>query len=117
MQSITLGEFIIEKEHDFQYSTGELSSILSSIRLASKIVHHEINKAGLAKHILGAVGTENIQGEEQQKLDLYANDVFIKALKNRGVICGIASEEDDDFVAFEGDSMLDEPSSGSIATT
>lgn len=105
MQSITLGEFIIEKEHDFQYSTGELSSILSSIRLASKIVHHEINKAGLAKHILGAVGTENIQGEEQQKLDLYANDVFIKALKNRGVICGIASEEDDDFIAFDGDSI------------
>ena len=105
MQSITLGEFIIEKEHDFQYSTGELSSILSSIRLASKIVHHEINKAGLAKHILGAVGTENIQGEEQQKLDLYANDVFIKALKNRGIICGIASEEDDDFIAFDGDSM------------
>lgn len=102
MQSITLGEFIIEKEHDFPYATGELSSILSSIRLASKIVHHEINKAGLAEHILGAVGTENIQGEEQQKLDVYANDVFIKALKNRGVICGIASEEDDDFVALDG---------------
>lgn len=105
MKSITLGEFIIEKEHDFPYATGELSSILSSIRLASKIVHHEINKAGLAEHILGAVGTENIQGEEQQKLDVYANDVFIKALRNRGVICGIASEEDDDFVAFDGESM------------
>ncbi|MEZ7900693.1 MAG: class 1 fructose-bisphosphatase [Flavobacteriales bacterium] len=105
MQSITLGEFIIENQQHFKYSTGELSSILSSIRLASKIVHHEINKAGLAKHILGAVGTENIQGEEQQKLDLYANDVFIKALKNRGIICGIASEEDDDFIAFDGDSM------------
>ena len=105
MKSVTLGEFIIENQKDFKYATGELSSILSSIRLASKIVHHEINKAGIAEHILGAVGTENIQGEEQQKLDLYANDVFIKALKNRGVICGIASEEDDDFVAFDGESM------------
>lgn len=105
MKSITLGEFIIENQKDFPYATGELSSILSSIRLASKIVHHEINKAGLAEHILGAVGTENIQGEEQQKLDVYANDVFINALKNRGVICGIASEEDDDFVAFEGESQ------------
>jgi len=105
MKSFTLGEFIIENQKDFKYATGELSSILSSIRLASKIVHHEINKAGLAEHILGAVGTENIQGEEQQKLDLYANDVFIKALKNRGVVCGIASEEDDDFVAFDGESM------------
>ena len=105
MKSITLGEFIIENQKDFPYATGELSSILSSFRLASKIVHHEINKAGLAEHILGAVGTENIQGEEQQKLDVYANDVFINALKNRGVICGIASEEDDDFVAFEGESQ------------
>ncbi len=105
MKSITLGEFIIENQKDFPYATGELSSILSSIRLASKIVHHDINKAGLAEHILGAVGTENIQGEEQQKLDVYANDVFINALKNRGVICGIASEEDDDFVAFEGESQ------------
>mgnify|MGYP000188644873 FL=1 len=103
MKSITLGEFIIENQHHFKYATGELSNILSSIRLASKIVHHQINKAGLAEHILGAVGTENIQGEEQQKLDVYANDVFIKALKNREVICGIASEEDDDFVAFEGE--------------
>ena len=105
MKSVTLGEFIIEKQYDFKYATGELSSILSSIRLASKIVHHELNKAGLAEHILGAVGTENIQGEEQQKLDLYANDVFIKALKNREIVCGIASEEDDDFVAFDGESM------------
>lgn len=105
MKSITLGEFIVENQQHFKYSTGELTSILSSIRLATKIVHHEINKAGLAKHILGAVGTENVQGEEQQKLDLYANDVFIKALKNRGIVCGIASEEDDDFVAFEGSSM------------
>ncbi|MEN8928274.1 MAG: class 1 fructose-bisphosphatase [Flavobacteriales bacterium] len=105
MKAVTLGEFIIDNQKDFKYATGELSSILSSIRLASKIVHHEINKAGLAEHILGAVGTENIQGEEQQKLDVYANDVFIKALKNRGIICGIASEEDDDFVAFEGESM------------
>ena len=105
MKSITLGEFIIEKQQDFKFASGELSSILSSIRLASKIVHKEVNKAGLAEHILGAVGTENIQGEEQQKLDVYANNVFISALKNRGVVCGIASEEDDDFVAFDGDSQ------------
>jgi len=102
MKSITLGEFIIEKQHDFKFASGELSSILSSIRLASKIVHKEVNKAGLATHILGASGSTNIQDEEQQKLDVYANDVFISALKNRGIVCGIASEEDDDFVGFEG---------------
>lgn len=69
----TLGEFIVEKQHDFPHASGELSSLLASIRLAAKIVNREINKAGLAD-IIGASGNDNIQGEEQQKLDLYANE-------------------------------------------
>jgi fructose-1,6-bisphosphatase I len=101
MKNISLGEFIIDTQNTFPGSSGELSSILSSIRLAAKLVSHEINKAGLAKHILGASGEENIQGEVQQKLDVYANDVFINTLSARGVICGIGSEENDDFIAFE----------------
>lgn len=100
MNATTLGEFILEKQVDFPGSSGDLSRILSSIRLAAKIVNQQINKAGLAKHILGAAGSENIQGEEQQKLDVYADDQFIKALEARGIVCGIASEENDDFVAF-----------------
>ncbi|MEC8969303.1 MAG: fructose-bisphosphatase class I, partial [Bacteroidota bacterium] len=52
----TLGEFIIDTQNDFPGSTGELSKILSSIRLAAKLVSHETNKAGLAKDILGAAG-------------------------------------------------------------
>lgn len=99
----TLGEFIIEKQMDFPGSSGEFSRILSAIRLASKIVSQQVNKAGLLSHILGAVGTENIQGEEQQKLDVYANDQFIKALTKRKVVCGIASEENDDFIAINND--------------
>lgn len=100
MNITTLGEFILEKQTDFPGSSGELSRILSAIRLAAKIVNQQINKAGLAKHILGAAGSENIQGEQQQKLDVFADDQFIKALEARGVVCGIASEENDDFVAF-----------------
>lgn len=100
MNATTLGEFILEKQADFPGSSGELSRILSSIRVAAKIVNQQINKAGLAKHIIGAAGSENIQGEEQQKLDVYADNQFIKALEARGVVCGIASEENDDFVAF-----------------
>ncbi|CAG5076293.1 class 1 fructose-bisphosphatase [Parvicella tangerina] len=102
MKATTLGEFILEKQEDFPGSSGDLSRILSSIRLAAKIVNQQINKAGLAKHILGAAGSENIQGEEQQKLDVYADEQFIKALRARGVVCGIASEENDDYVAFDG---------------
>lgn len=100
MSITTLGEFILEEQKEFPGSSGELSSILSSIRLAGKIVSNQINKAGLAQHILGAAGSENIQGEAQQKLDVYADNQFIKALKVRGVVCGIASEENDDFIAF-----------------
>ncbi len=100
MKNITLGEFIVDTQHGFPGSTGELSSILSSIRLAAKLVSHEINKAGLAKHILGSSGQENIQGEQQQKLDVFANDRFIAALMARGVICGIGSEENDNYIAF-----------------
>ncbi|MBT6513401.1 MAG: class 1 fructose-bisphosphatase [Crocinitomicaceae bacterium] len=100
MSITTLGEFILEEQKDFPDSSGELSSILSSIRLAGKIVSNQINKAGLAQHIMGAAGSENIQGEAQQKLDVYADNQFIKALKVRGIVCGIASEENDDFIAF-----------------
>ncbi len=94
----TLGEFIIDKQKDFPGSSGDLSRILSAIRLASKIVSQQVNKAGLARHILGGAGSENIQGEAQQKLDVYADERFIEALNNRGNVCGIGSEENDDFI-------------------
>jgi len=97
----TLGEFIINKQNEFKYSSGELSRLINSIRLAGKIVNHEVNKAGLVD-ILGTAGAENIQGETQQKLDVYANEVFIKTLINREIVCGIASEEEDDFISIVG---------------
>ena len=95
----TLGEFIIENQSSFQFSSGELSSLINSIRLAAKVVNHEVNKAGLVD-IIGAVGDTNIQGEDQQKLDVYANEKFIQTLTNRNIVCGIASEEEDDFIAI-----------------
>lgn len=97
----TLGEFIIEKQEEFKYSSGELSRIINSIRLAAKVVSYKVNKAGLVD-IVGAAGEQNIQGEDQQKLDVYANEVFIQTLINREIVCGIASEENDDFITVEG---------------
>ena len=94
----TLGEFIIENQTSFKYSSGELSSLFNSIRLAAKVVNHEVNKAGLVD-IIGNAGDVNIQGENQQKLDVYANEKFIQTLTNRNIVCGIASEEEDDFIA------------------
>ncbi|MDX1270749.1 class 1 fructose-bisphosphatase [Bizionia paragorgiae] len=95
----TLGEFIIENQTSFKYTSGELSRLINSIRLAAKVVSHEVNKAGLVD-IIGAAGDTNIQGEDQQKLDVYANDKFIQTLKNRNIVCGIASEEEDDFITI-----------------
>jgi len=97
----TLGEFIIENQNDFRYSSGELSKILNSIRLAAKVVSYKVNKAGLVD-IIGAAGEKNIQGEDQQKLDVYANEIFIQTLINREIVCGIASEENEDFISVEG---------------
>jgi fructose-1,6-bisphosphatase I len=100
----TLNEFILDKQADFPFATGELSRILNDITVASKIVSRDVRKAGLVDHILGAQGETNIQGEDQQKLDVVADQQFIKAFENGGEVCGIASEENDDFVAFTSES-------------
>jgi fructose-1,6-bisphosphatase I len=101
----TLGEFIIENQASFQYSSGELSKLINAIRLACKVVNHEVNKAGLID-ILGAAGDTNVQGEDQQKLDVLANEKFIQTLKNREIVCGIASEEEDDFISVNSNDEL-----------
>lgn len=97
----TLGEFIVERQAEYPGATGELSGILSSIRLSAKIIHRDINRAGLTQDILGVSGDENIQGETQMKLDVFANETMKKALIARGDVAGFASEEDDTFVAFD----------------
>jgi fructose-1,6-bisphosphatase I len=96
----TLGQFIIEKQADFPYAKGELSRLLRDIGIASKIVNREVNKAGLVD-ILGAAGTINIQGEGQQKLDVFANTQFISALTSGGECCIVATEEEEEFVPID----------------
>jgi fructose-1,6-bisphosphatase I len=96
----TLDEFTIQQLRDFPQASGELSNLLRNIGLAAKRVHTEVNKAGLVD-ILGDAGTINVQGEEVKKLDVYANDQFTRVLQH-GISCaGIASEELDDYVAFD----------------
>ena len=97
---ITLHEFIVSTKQDFPFATGELSRLLSDIALAAKIVSNDVRKAGLVDNILGAQGGQNVQGEEQQKLDVVADAAFIRAFENGGEVCGIASEENDNFLAF-----------------
>lgn len=98
---ITLTEFIIERQKDFPYAKGDLTSLLNDIAVAAKIVTREVRKAGLV-NILGDYGTTNIQGESQKKLDVYANEQFISALKHGGVVSAVASEENEEIIVFDG---------------
>jgi fructose-1,6-bisphosphatase I len=95
----TLGEFIIDNQNQFEYSTGELSRLLNAIRLASKAVNHEVNKAGLVD-IIGATNQINHSDETQQKLDVFANHAFKRALIKRDIVCGFASEEEENFISI-----------------
>lgn len=97
---ITLTEFIIDRQQDFPGATGDFSRILNDLGIAAKFVHREVNKAGLAD-ILGYEGTENVQGEQQKKLDVYANEQFIAALKAGGQCAAIASEENEEVIILD----------------
>lgn len=96
----TLNRFIIERQEEYPNAKGDLSRLLHHVGIAAKIVHREVNKAGLVD-ILGEAGKENVQGENQQKLDVFADLHFIDALKASGECCGIASEENEDIIIFE----------------
>jgi fructose-1,6-bisphosphatase I len=89
---VTLDEFIIRRQNDFEYATGELTALLRDIGVAAKIVNREVNKAGLV-NILGMDGSSNASGDTVQKLDIYANEKLIECLRNSGECCAIASEE------------------------
>lgn len=102
----TLSEFIIERQADFPYATGEFTRLLHHIGVAAKIVNRAINKAGLSD-ILGPIGNVNVQGEVQKKLDYIANELFISHIKNSAECCGIASEENDSMVTFDDEMALD----------
>jgi len=98
---LTLDEFIIQRQSDIKYSTGEFSRLLRDIGFAAKVVHREVSKAGLVKEILGKTGTVNVQGEEVQKLDEYANARFIDALRFGGECAGVGTEEMEDIIPFD----------------
>ena len=97
---ITMDEFTIQETRKFPQATGELSSLLRDLGLAGKIINKQVRKAGLVD-ILGKHGATNVQGEEQMKLDVYANETLINILKNSAECAGIASEENDNHVSYE----------------
>ena len=94
---LPLDRFIKERQDDFNYASGELSQLLRDIALAGKIVNMEVSRSGL-NGVEGAYGKTNVQGEEQQKLDIIANKRFIDALTKGGEVSAIISEEVEDVI-------------------
>ncbi len=98
----TLTEFIIERQQEYPHAKGALTRLLNDIATAAKIVNREVNSAGLVD-ILGYAGKENVQGEAQKKLDIFANDQFITALQAGAECCAIASEENEKVISFKNE--------------
>ena len=101
---ITVQQHILQEQQRFPGATGEFSWLLSGITMATKLIQAKIRRAGLID-ILGAQGDVNVQGEVQQKLDVYSNDVLIQYLSSRESIGVLASEENEKPLLFHQDSM------------
>lgn len=93
----TLARYIYEEERNYPEATGELSDLLHDLSLAAKVISLEVNKAGLID-IIGFTGNTNVQGEQVKKLDVFANDMMIKAMDHGGHLCVMASEEEEDII-------------------
>ncbi|QES90476.1 class 1 fructose-bisphosphatase [Rhizosphaericola mali] len=102
----TLYQFIAENQADFPYAKGDLSRLLRDLALAGKIISREVNKAGITD-ILGEAGSENVQGESQKKLDIYANEQFMSTLLGSGDVCVIVSEENEEPVFLNDERSRD----------
>jgi fructose-1,6-bisphosphatase I len=100
-QYTTLKDFLAAHQETLPQNNVDLSSVLLDLAEASKIVSKDVCRAGLVDGFLGAQGGQNVQGEEQQKLDVIADNAFIDVLEKGGAVCGIASEENEDFVSFD----------------
>ena len=88
----TITEFIIGEQRRFPGATGGFTALVNDIRLACKRIAYLVGKGALAR-LQGGAGTMNVQGEAQQKLDVVANDIFLRTNEWGGHLAGMASEE------------------------
>ena len=90
----------MDRQAAFPFVSGQLTRLLTDISVAAKIVSHQVNRAGLAG-ILGEAGSINVQNETQQKLDVLADDTFMRILSAGKSVAGIGSEEQDEVFICE----------------
>jgi len=94
---VTISRFLVDQQRLHPEATGAFTSLLHDIALAAKLISREVTKAGLVD-ILGGTNEHNVHGEEQQKLDVFANKVMIRALDHTGLVACMASEESDGLI-------------------
>ena len=97
---MTIQQHILHEQQKFPGATGEFSFLLSGITLATKMIQAKVRRAGLTD-ILGRTEQVNVQGEVQEKLDVYANNVLIRSLSARTSVGILASEENEHPVVVE----------------
>lgn len=114
----TLTSYIISRQRDIEGASGEFTGLLNDIAVACKKIADLVNKGDLVS-VLGQAGSDNVQGEQQVKLDVIANDLMIEALTFNGHIAALASEEMDDILTVDDPSrrgrylVLTDPLDGS----
>ncbi|MGB1507065.1 MAG: class 1 fructose-bisphosphatase [Crocinitomicaceae bacterium] len=100
-QYTTLKNFLASNNNrSLEQNNEDLQNVLNDLAEASISVSKDISRAGLIDGFLGAQGGQNVQGEDQQKLDVIADNAFIDVLEKGGAVCGVASEENENFVSF-----------------
>jgi len=101
---MSLSRFMLEEQRKHPMAHGDFTLILEQIAFAAKIISREVNKAGLV-NILGSLKTQNVHGETQQKLDVFANDKMVQILDPTGKVCAMASEEIEDAIPVSEKSL------------
>ncbi|MTJ79403.1 MAG: class 1 fructose-bisphosphatase [Telmatospirillum sp.] len=97
---VTLSQFLMEGQHRY-HGSGTFTSLLTDIRTTCKMISHEVNRGAMAGN-LGVAGTENVQGEQQKKLDVLANEIFLHMTAQSGNYAAMASEELEDVHTVHG---------------
>lgn len=92
---ITLTQFLIEDQRRIVTASGELTSLLNDMVIACKHIANAVNKGALIG-VLGSAESENIQGEEQKKLDVISNEIVLTRNEWSGHLAAMASEEMED---------------------
>jgi fructose-1,6-bisphosphatase I len=99
----TFQQHILQQQREVPYASGDFSWLLSGITLAAKMIEAKIRCAGLSG-IVGTAGQTNVQGETQQKLDVFANEALLHCLGVRDSVAALVSEENEEPVTFDRNS-------------